>query len=75
MSRTMNGEGSVRQRKTGRLASKWRVQWGYDDPTTGEFSVVDRTFKTQTEAKDFLRDLKTKVYTGQVVAVANLNAP
>lgn len=71
MSKAINGEGSIRQRKSGRMAGKWRVQWGYDDPTSGEFTVVDKTFKTQTEAKEFLRDLKARVHTGQVIEDAN----
>lgn len=70
MGKGISGEGSIKQRKSGKLAGKWRAQWAYNDPVTGEYVAVDKTFASQTQAKDFLADLKAKVRTGQKIAEA-----
>lgn len=71
MAKAIAGEGSIRKRLSGKLAGKWRTQWSYDDPVTGESINVDRTFPTQTEAARFLKELKAKVHTGQKVTEAS----
>ncbi len=71
MAKAIAGEGSIRKRLSGKLAGKWRVQWAYDDPITGQLAGVDRTFPAQAEAARFLKDLKARVHTGQKIEEAN----
>ncbi|MCL4285811.1 MAG: tyrosine-type recombinase/integrase [Fimbriimonadaceae bacterium] len=70
MAKAIAGEGSIRKRLSGKLAGKWRTQWSYDDPVSGEFINIDRTFPSQAEAARFLKELKAKVHTGQKVTEA-----
>ncbi len=71
MAKAISGEGSIRKRLSGKLAGKWRVQWAYDDPVTGQIVSVDRTFPTQSESARFLKELKARVYTGQKIEEAS----
>lgn len=71
MAKAIAGEGSIRKRLSGKLAGKWRTQWSYDDPVSGELINIDRTFPTQAEAARFLKELKAKVHTGQKVTEAS----
>lgn len=71
MAKAIAGEGSIRKRLSGKLAGKWRTQWSYDDPVSGEFINIDRTFPSQAEAARFLKELKAKVHTGQRVTEAS----
>lgn len=71
MAKSISGEGSIRKRLSGKLAGKWRTQWSYDDPVTSQLVNVDRTFRSQTEAANFLKDLKARVHTRQSIKVAN----
>jgi len=71
MAKAIAGEGSIRKRLSGKLAGKWRTQWAYDDPVSGELINIDRTFPTQAEAARFLKELKAKVHTGQKVTEAS----
>jgi len=70
MAKAISGEGSIRKRLSGKLAGKWRVQWSYEDPITGQLASIDRTFPTQAEAANFLKELKARVHTGQRVEAA-----
>ncbi|KAA0232918.1 MAG: hypothetical protein EDM74_13320 [Armatimonadetes bacterium] len=70
MAKAIAGEGSIRKRLSGKLAGKWRTQWSYDDPVSGELINIDRTFPSQAEAARFLKELKAKVHTGQKVTEA-----
>ncbi len=72
MAKAIAGEGSIRKRVSGKLAGKWRVQWSYEDPLSGELTAVDRTFPTQAEAAKFLKELKVRVHTGQKIEEANV---
>lgn len=71
MSKAINGEGSVKQRKSGKLAGKWRVQWSYEDPSSFEVIYIDKSFKSQKLANDFLSARKAEVRMGQVVQEVN----
>lgn len=71
MAKAIAGEGSIRKRLSGKLAGKWRTQWSYDDPVSGDLINIDRTFPTQGEASRFLKELKAKVHTGQKVTEAS----
>lgn len=71
MAKAIAGEGSIRKRLSGKLAGKWRVQWTYDDPFTGQLVSVDRTFPTQAESAKFLKELKARVHTGQKIEEAS----
>lgn len=72
--RAIRGEGSVKQRISGKLAGKWRVQWDYPDPDTEIRVYVDKSFPTQSEGVKFLRDLKAKVQTGQRIEATKSKA-
>lgn len=71
MTKSISGEGSIRKRMSGKLAGKWRVQWGYEDPISRDHVQVDRTFPAQGEGAAFLKDLKARVHTGQKIEEAN----
>ncbi|RYG99231.1 MAG: site-specific integrase [Alphaproteobacteria bacterium] len=72
--RAIRGDGSVKQRKSGKLAGKWRVQWDYPDPDTDVRVYVDKSFPTQDEGVKYLRDLKAKVHTGQRIEAVKQKA-
>lgn len=55
--RSDNGEGSCKEIKNGERAGKWRVQHVVVQPS-GVKKRLSRTFRSQREAKDFLRSLK-----------------
>lgn len=71
MAKAIAGEGSIRKRLSGKLAGKWRTQWSYEDPVSGELVNIDRTFPSQAVAARFLKELKAKVHTGQKVTEAS----
>jgi len=72
MHKARSGSGSIRQRKTGKLAGKWRLQYGYEDPITKEWVSIDKTFQTEREAQEFLDNLKAQLRTGQMILEANV---
>lgn len=72
--RAIRGDGSVKQRKSGKLAGRWRVQWDYPDPDTDVRVYVDKSFPTQAEGLKYLRDLKAKVHTGQRIEAVKQKA-
>lgn len=70
MGKAIAGEGSIRKRLSGKLAGKWRTQFSYEDPLSRAIVNIDRTFPTQAEAARFLKELKTRVHTGQKIEAA-----